>query len=122
MGGLDARPGEHIGMVGFFPPLVKRVTARGARLTVPERRADLAGPREGFDITLDAAELAGCTQLPCTSTARYPNALDQFVKHELKCRCYLRYCDDFVLVAESAAQLANWQARIARFLAERLLL
>lgn len=34
----------------------------------------------------------------------YLNALDQFVKHELKCRWYLRYCDDFVLVAESAAQ------------------
>ena len=35
----------------------------------------------------------------------YLNALDQFVKHELKCRWYLRYCDDFVLVAGSAAQL-----------------
>lgn len=52
----------------------------------------------------------------------YLNALDQFVKHELKCRWYLRYCDDFVLVAESAAQLTNWQARIEGFLAERLLL
>ncbi len=52
----------------------------------------------------------------------YLNTLDQFVKHELKCRWYLRYCDDFVLVAESAAQLTNWQARIEGFLAERLLL
>ena len=38
----------------------------------------------------------------------YLNALDQFVKHELKCRWYLRYCDDFVRVVESAAQLSNW--------------
>jgi hypothetical protein len=52
----------------------------------------------------------------------YLNALDQFVKHELKCRWYLRYCDDFVLVAESAAQLASWKARIEAFLAERLML
>ena len=52
----------------------------------------------------------------------YLNALDQFVKHELKCRWYLRYCDDFVLVAESAAQLTNWKTRIEGFLAERLLL
>lgn len=28
----------------------------------------------------------------------YLNHLDQFVKHELKCRHYLRYCDDFVLL------------------------
>ncbi|WP_353213397.1 RNA-directed DNA polymerase [Rhodovarius sp.] len=52
----------------------------------------------------------------------YLNALDQFVKHELKCRWYLRYCDDFVLVAESAAQLAGWKIRIEDFLAEHLLL
>ena len=52
----------------------------------------------------------------------YLNALDQFVNHELKCRWYLRYCDDFVLVAETAAQLAAWKARIEDFLTERLLL
>jgi RNA-directed DNA polymerase len=50
----------------------------------------------------------------------YLNVLDQFVKHELKCRWYLRYCDDFVLVAESAAQLAGWKMRIEAFLADRL--
>lgn len=76
MGGLDPRPGEHIGMVGFFPPLVKRVTARGARLTVLELRADLAGPREGFSITLDPAELAGCTQVLCTSTVLLNHTLE----------------------------------------------
>ncbi|MEI7465012.1 MAG: RNA-directed DNA polymerase [Burkholderiales bacterium] len=52
----------------------------------------------------------------------YLNALDQFVKHELKCRWYLRYCDDFVLVAESAETLQGWKARIEHFLAQRLLL
>lgn len=52
----------------------------------------------------------------------YLNTLGQFVKHELKCRWSLRYCDDFVLVAETAAQLAAWKARIEDFLTERLLL
>ena len=52
----------------------------------------------------------------------YLNALDQFVKHELKYRWYLRYCDDFVLLAESATQLAVWRTRIENFLLERLLL
>lgn len=35
----------------------------------------------------------------------YLNALDQFVKHTLKCRYYLRYCDDFILLADNEAQL-----------------
>ena len=52
----------------------------------------------------------------------YLNALDQFVKHELKCRWYLRYCDDFVLLAASPEQLRQWQQRIRQFLAERLML
>lgn len=52
----------------------------------------------------------------------YLNALDQFVKHTLKCRWYLRYCDDFVLLANSREQLLEWRERIRAFLAERLLL
>ena len=37
-------------------------------------------------------------------------------------RWYLRYCDDFVLVANSPGQLAAWKEAIAQFLEERLAL
>jgi len=50
----------------------------------------------------------------------YLDALDQFVKHELKAKRYLRYVDDFVLVHHDQAQLERWQADIERFLAEKL--
>jgi len=50
----------------------------------------------------------------------YLNALDQFVKHQLKCRYYLRYCDDFVLLSPDREQLALWREQISQFLAERL--
>ena len=76
IGGLHPSPGEHIGMVGFFPPLVKQVTARGARLTVLELRADLAGAREAFAITLDPADLADCTQVLSTSTVLLNHTLE----------------------------------------------
>jgi len=52
----------------------------------------------------------------------YLNGLDQFVKHELKCRHYLRYCDDFVLLAESPEQLAVWRGRIESWLRDELCL
>jgi len=50
----------------------------------------------------------------------YLNELDQFVKHKLKCRFYLRYVDDFVLLHESEAQLMLWREQIQAFLTSRL--
>ncbi len=50
----------------------------------------------------------------------YLNELDQFVKHVLKCRYYIRYVDDFILISSSPAELANWRERIAAFLKDRL--
>jgi hypothetical protein len=52
----------------------------------------------------------------------YLDALDQFVKHELKCRYYLRYVDDFVLLDPDRERLEAWEARIADFLRVRLAL
>lgn len=50
----------------------------------------------------------------------YLNELDQFVKHQLKVKHYLRYVDDFVLLADSPAPLQYWQTAIACFLRQRL--
>jgi hypothetical protein len=50
----------------------------------------------------------------------YLNALDQFVKHTLKVRHYVRYVDDFVLLGDSPEQLRGWQAQIASFLQNTL--
>ncbi len=50
----------------------------------------------------------------------YLNALDQFVKHRLRARYYIRYVDDFVLLHESPQQLNAWHDQIEQFLAERL--
>lgn len=52
----------------------------------------------------------------------YLDALDQFVKHRLKARWYLRYCDDLVLMSEDADQLRDWERQIETFLRETLAL
>ena len=46
----------------------------------------------------------------------YLNALDQFAKHTLKARHYIRYVDDFVFLHESPQQLNQWLAQIEAFL------
>ncbi len=50
----------------------------------------------------------------------YLNGLDQFVKHTLRCRWYLRYVDDFVLLHPEPAQLYAWQTQIADYLMAHL--
>lgn len=50
----------------------------------------------------------------------YLNELDQFVKHTLKVKGYLRYVDDFVLLADEPGTLTAWKEDIENFLAERL--
>jgi len=50
----------------------------------------------------------------------YLDRLDQYIKRELKCRQYLRYADDFVLLSASQEQLKEWMAKIEEFIKSRL--
>jgi len=50
----------------------------------------------------------------------YLNELDQFIKHNLRCRYYLRYTDDFVLLDSSKERLLSWMEEIGQFLEDRL--
>ena len=100
IGGLDPQPGEAIGMVGYFPPLLKPVLARGARLTVLELRTDLAGAHDGFSVTLDPQDLAGCTQVLSTSTVLLNHTLERV---RAACRAARR----FVLVGPGAGCLPD---------------
>lgn len=50
----------------------------------------------------------------------YLNELDQFAKHELKAKYYLRYVDDFLLLSHDREQLKEWRTAIVLFLKERL--
>ena len=50
----------------------------------------------------------------------YLDRLDQFVKHTLKAKRYLRFVDDFVLVHHDRAVLEGWQREIEAFLGREL--
>ncbi len=50
----------------------------------------------------------------------YLNEFDQFVKHKLRCRHYLRYCDDFVILGNRVEDLQTLIEPINNFLTERL--
>ena len=46
----------------------------------------------------------------------YLNELDQFVKHKLPAKYYIRYVDDFVILDSTKAQLQYFQQQIKEFL------
>ncbi len=50
----------------------------------------------------------------------YLNELDQFVKHQLKAKYYMRYMDDFLLLSNSGSELVRWRNQIANFLKSNL--
>jgi RNA-directed DNA polymerase len=50
----------------------------------------------------------------------YMNKFDQFVKHQLKQKYYIRYADDFVFLAESKNELEKLLPLIRKFLWESL--
>lgn len=50
----------------------------------------------------------------------YMNEFDQFVKHKLKTKYYIRYADDFVIFSEDKERLSNLLTKIEEFLNTKL--
>ena len=50
----------------------------------------------------------------------YMNEFDQFVKHKLKAKYYIRYADDFVFLSDDKVWLESILSQVAAFLGERL--
>lgn len=95
IGGIAPQAGDHVGMVGLFSPLLKQVTAAGARLTVVELNPDYAGQYDGYHVTLDAAELQGCNKVLSTSTILLNHTVD-----DMLAQC--RGAERIVLIGPSA--------------------
>ena len=65
--------------IGYFTPLIGRIIGSGARLTIVELKADLAGERDGYRVTLDAEQLADCGKVVSTSTLLLNDTLDRML-------------------------------------------
>lgn len=100
IGQLDPGPGDRVGMIGLFTPLVGRILATGASLVVLELKAELAGERDGYRVTLDPAELSGCTKVISTSTLLLNDTLDRILA---RCATARR----FALIGPSAGCLPD---------------
>lgn len=91
----------------------------------PRQDFELKGARELIDLVPPHKRL--CNQpvhlgLPIGNLSSqffaniYLNELDQYVKHVIRCRHYIRYVDDFILLHESSEWLNEALAKIDTFL------
>jgi len=95
LGSLDLGPDDRLGMVGFFPPLVRRARDQNIPLTVLELKSELVQEAPGFSVTLDPARLGECTKIVCTSTTLLNDSLQAVLAYASGCR-------EFVLIGPSA--------------------
>jgi uncharacterized protein len=79
IGQMNPQADEHIGMIGLFKPLLGRILASGARLTVVELNPELASAQDGYVVTLDPAAIAQCDKVVSTSTLLLNDTLDRML-------------------------------------------
>lgn len=138
-----SRPGFYLkcDLANFFVAIDKRVLGRQLVARVTDTwwqqlalQVLMHDPRENYDVRSPAHLFNRVPQhkrltaqpahlgLPIGNLSSqffanvYLDALDQFCKHELGAKHYIRYVDDFVLLHESPQQLSEWLRRIEQFL------
>ena len=81
MGMLDIAAGDHVGMVGYFPSLVKRLRNGGTRLTVIEMKPQFHKRQENFVVTPDPQDLDGCNKVMITASTLLNDSIDEVLEH-----------------------------------------
>ena len=79
MGELSLQPGDHLGMIGKFPSLVRRAEQQGTRVTVVERKAHMVKEEGLIRVTLDPAALYDCNKVISTAATMLNNSLDDML-------------------------------------------
>ena len=80
-GGLVLERHDRLGMIGNFPPLVRRARKLGVPTFVVERKAHMVSASAGLVISLDPTILLGCTKIICTGATLLNDSLDQMLAH-----------------------------------------
>ena len=78
---LDIQPGERVGMVGYFAPLIAQLREQQTPLTVIELRAELVQAKGNFEVTTDPSKLAQCDKVLITGTSVINHTLEGLLTH-----------------------------------------
>lgn len=73
--------GDRVGMVGFFPPLLKYLRDTEAELVIVEKNPQLIERYPMLPVTLDVKALEGCNKVLCTGTTVQNDTLEEVLSH-----------------------------------------
>jgi uncharacterized protein len=78
LGLMRIEAGDRVGMVGFFPPLLKYLGQ--AELVIIEKNPQLVERFPNLPVTLDPTALQGCNKVLCTGTTVQNDTLDEVLQ------------------------------------------
>jgi len=81
LGLLDIKSSDIIGMVGFFPPLVKLIEKIGSKLIVIEKKEELVQKSKDWLVTLNPSKLKDCNKILITGTTVLNDTLDEVLDY-----------------------------------------
>lgn len=81
LGLMQIEDGDRVGMVGFFPPLLKYLHKSKAELIIVEKNRQMIERYPDFHVTLEVSELRSCNKILCTSATLLNDTLDEVLQH-----------------------------------------
>ena len=96
----DSEPGELIGMVGYFCPLVDRLLSRGCKVMIIEKRPERVQVQPGVEVSTDPEALAPCRTVLCTASTLINDTLDEILAAASQ-------ASDFNLIGPSSSGLPD---------------
>jgi uncharacterized protein (DUF4213/DUF364 family) len=81
LGLMQIRAGDRVGMVGFFPPLLKYLRDTDAELVIVEKNPQFIERYPKLPVTLDVKALNGCNKVLCTGTTVQNDTLEEVLLH-----------------------------------------
>ena len=100
MGSAKPRPGEEIGMIGYFCPLIDKLVDRGHRVLVLEQQPERVPERAGVHLTQNPADLSACRIILCTAATLINDSIDSILRHS-------QQAESFSLIGPSGSGLPD---------------
>jgi len=81
LGLMNLQDGDRVGMVGFFPPLLKYLRNSRIELVIIEKNPRMQEKHPTLPVTMDVAALNSCNKVLCTSATLLNDTLDEVLQH-----------------------------------------
>ncbi len=81
MGELEVKAGDHIGMVGYFPSLIRQLTEQQVHVTVIEKKQHLLQKDKFVNVTMDTSTLMSCNKILSTASTLLNDSFDEILEY-----------------------------------------